>query len=572
MASPTPDSTFRQRRPMADWVMLQLARAHAGRTLQRFLRAVRAGRRTQDEVLRAKLRRNAASGFGRDFGFSSIRNYADFAARMPILRYEDLAPYIERVKRGELTAMFGAGQTVRMFAKTSGTTDQPKYIPVTDAFLSEYRRGWNAFGVKAIGDHPGSFLRPIVQVASPMDEEFTQAGIPCGAITGLMAATQKKLVRRYYVVPPQVAHIPDAEARYYCVVRFAATCDPAFFITASPATQLRLARTLDGCADALIRDVRDGGLAANLEIPTEIRADLAARLAPDAPAARRLEGIRTRTGRLLPRDVWRLGFLANWTGGTMGLHLRDFPEYFGTTPVRDVGLIASEGRMSIPVADGTPAGILNVPDNFYEFIPAAEYGGPRPTVLRAHELAVGEEYFILLTTSAGFYRYDIGDRVRVTAFAGETPLIEFLHKGVHASSITGEKLTEQQVVLAFASAGTAANGAAPTFVLAPQWGHPPFYRLHVEDEGNAPCDRAALAAAFDARLCAINIEYASKRDSGRLGPVMVNILPAGYLAGRNRRIAERQRAANEQFKHCYLLSEVDADTSFPASPQPALGR
>lgn len=564
------DSSFRNPRPVADRVMLLLARGHAQRTLGRFMRAVADSRRVQERVLLEKVRRNAASDFGRAFGFSKIRSGADFARQVPILRYEDFADYIERVKRGDLAAMFGPGQTVHMFAKTSGTTDQPKYIPVTSPFLEEYRRGWNAFGVKVIADHPGCFLRPIVQVASPMDEEHTSAGIPCGAITGLMAATQKRLVRRYYVVPREVAYVPDADARYYCVVRFAATCDPAFLITASPATQLRLARSMDDHAKRLIRDVGEGTLNPPGEMPGALHAALCARLAPDPPAARRLADIAARTGRLLPRDVWRLGFLANWMGGTMGLYLRDFPEYFGSTPVRDVGLIASEGRISIPVEDGTPAGLLNVPDNFYEFVPADEYGSGQPTVLRSHELACGAEYFVLLTTSAGLYRYDIGDRVRVTGHVGETPIIEFLHKGVHASSLAGEKLTEQQAVLAFAALGAVA--AARQFVLAPCWSRPPYYRLHLELDAADPESGEGIACAFDAQLQALNVEYASKRASGRLGPVALNWVPKGFLAERDRRIAQNQRAANEQFKHCYLLSEVDADSGFPGVQPAALER
>ena len=64
-----------------------------------------------------------------------------------------------------------------------------------------------------------------------------------------------------------------------------------------------------------------------------------------------------RSGRLYPRDYWPdLCFLANWTGGTMGAYLRSYPDYFGERPVRDVGLIASEGRMTIPIEDNTPAG------------------------------------------------------------------------------------------------------------------------------------------------------------------------------------------------------------------------
>jgi hypothetical protein len=72
----------------------------------------------------------------------------------------------------------------------------------------------------------------------------------------------------------------------------------------------------------------------------------------------------------------------------------------------------------------------------------------------------------------------------------------------------------------------------------------------------------ALADRFDRALRAINIEYASKRDTGRLGAVVLNAVPAGWLARRDRDILA-QRSAHEQFKHCYLLSAVDADGAFP---------
>ena len=169
-------------------------------------------------------------------------------------------------------------------------------------------------------------------------------------------------------------------------------------------------------------------------------------------------------GRLLPKHYWNLAFLANWTGGTMGLYLQEFPQYFGDVPVRDIGLLASEGRMSIPIEDGTPAGILEVNTNFYEFVPADEEPKTSKHVLRAHEVRPGEEYWILLTTSAGFYRYDIGDVVKVVGFEGQAPVIEFLHKGAHLCSMTGEKLSERQVVLedaCTAEGGTLQEGVAP---------------------------------------------------------------------------------------------------------------
>src|SRR5262249_17987252 len=208
-----------------------------------FLRDAQAAQLTQARVLREKLARNANSDFGRAHGFDRIRDQADFADRVPISTYDDLAPYIEKMKHGHSAPLLGRGQRNLMFALTSGTTREPKYIPVTSAFLAEYRRGWNAWGLRALLDHPGCFLRRIVQVSSPMNDAVTPAGVPCGAITGLMAATQKRLVRKYYTAPLAIAHIKDATAKYYTIMRLAVPRDVAFLIAANPATLLLLART-----------------------------------------------------------------------------------------------------------------------------------------------------------------------------------------------------------------------------------------------------------------------------------------------------------------------------------------
>ncbi len=90
----------------------------------------------------AKVRRHAESEFGRDHGFSCIRSVDDFRRQVPVADYDYYRPYIERVKRGELGAMFAPGTNVLMFALTSGTTSASKFIPVTRQFFDEYRRGW----------------------------------------------------------------------------------------------------------------------------------------------------------------------------------------------------------------------------------------------------------------------------------------------------------------------------------------------------------------------------------------------------------------------------------------------
>jgi hypothetical protein len=231
--------------------------------------------------------------------------------------------------------------------------------------------------------------------------------------------------------------------------------------------------------------------------------------------------------------------------------------------------------MSVPIQDATPAGILEVTSNFYEFIPAQERESDSPIVLRSHEVDVGGEYFILLTTSAGFYRYDVGDQVRVVGFQGQAPVIEFLHKGLHVSSLTGEKLTEQQAVRAFQRACQTLGLVADTFVLAPQWAATPFYRLHMPGSVVGAPDLAdALAAEMNSQLRRANVEYAGKQDTGRLGPLRVNLLPSRFLGEMEAGTAARRGGRQEQYKHRYLYPKPGEDADFPvaqpdAAPQTA---
>ena len=89
--------------------------------------------------------------------------------------------------------------------------------------------------------------------------------------------------------------------------------------------------------------------------------------------------------------------------------------------------------------DETNAGLLDYDSHFFEFIPAEERASSQPTILEADELESGKDYYILLTTLSGFYRYDIHDVVRCVGFVGKCPQLAFLNKGAHFSSLTGEK-------------------------------------------------------------------------------------------------------------------------------------
>jgi len=528
---------------------------HASRQAKEFLAAHQRTRQVQDRLLERLLAAGGASAFGRDHGLGRVRSYADFVSAVPIGDYEARRPYLRRVYEGDAQALFAPGTEVLMFAMTSGTTGAPKHIPVTKRFLADYRRGWNIFGVRVLRDHPRGWLRQIVTIASSARESTSPTGLPCGAISGMLSETQKWIVRRMYPVRRAAAEIAEPVDRYYAVMRSAIARDVGLLTTANPSSAIKLAQTARDHAERLIRDVRDG----TLSPPGGGLGELARafRFRRDRPAARRLEDIRRRRGELLPRDFWDLTCLTMWTGGTVALYLPQVRAFYGDVPIRDVGLLASEGRMSVPLADGAPAGVAEITSNFLEFVPVEQIDRGDPDVLRADEVKPGDEYFIILTNWAGLWRYHIDDRVRVTDRLGSSPVIEFLSRGLHTSSITGEKLTEHQVVEAMRRVQRRADAPVELFTLQGHFAETPYYELRVEQRQGL--DAATLADRLDEALRGMNVEYEAKRASGRLRPIRATGVRAGFFEAWEREQTAAHRGRAEQYKHKYLLTEVVND-------------
>ncbi|HEU5118296.1 MAG TPA: GH3 auxin-responsive promoter family protein, partial [Isosphaeraceae bacterium] len=396
-------------------------------------------------------------------------------------------------------------------------------------------------------------------------EQFTPAGIPCGAITGLTAQMQNPLVRQTYCMPPATMGIKEIEAKYYTALRLSIHRDLGTVMAANPSTLLAIARLGDREKETLLRDLREGTLTEKFSVPPEVRQALRFRTRwKRRKTVRRLEEIIQRTGKLLPRDFWpNLEFLANWTGGTMGAYLRHYPEFFGEKPVRDIGLIASEGRFTIPVEDGTPGGILDIWHHYVEFLPEDQADHEEPETVEAADLVEGQRYFILPTTAGGLYRYQIHDLVRCIGFHGKAPVLEFLNKGAHFSSLTGEKLSEFQVVSAVNAATQSLSMKLKSYLLLPTWGEPPFYSLLVEDDdlrGEGAAER--LAKAVEDELNRVNVEYENKRSTLRLGPIVTRRLPAGAWSDFQKRRLMKSGGTVEQYKQPLLMPDIQAIEQF----------
>jgi hypothetical protein len=225
----------------------------------------------------------------------------------------------------------------------------------------------------------------------------------------------------------------------------------------------------------------------------------------------------------------------------MSFYLERLPNSFGPVPIRDFGYMASEGRGSIPLTSDGAGGVLAVTSHFFEFVAEAEAEGSQRKFLTAEEIELGKRYYIYFTTAAGLYRYNINDLVEVVGFHEDTPIIQFVRKGLGVSSITGEKLTEEQVKVALCHALRQLKLTQINhFTASVQLGHPPYYACFAELNGHLPDSvREEFLRVFELSLQAQNPEYEEKRASRRLGPPVLEIVPPGtYTRLRQQRVLE----------------------------------
>lgn len=529
------------------------------RKIRQFEQATKNPQDSQQKLLMAILRKHQNTSFAKDHHFSSIQSIDEFRNNIGVAGYETIEPYMNRVLKGENSALL-ADRRIHMFALTSGTTNTRKYIPVTDSYLENYRRGWNIWGLNAFLKHEKAKFQPILQMSGDWDEYRSDSGVPCGSVTGLTARMQRKVIRWLYCVPPEVSRIKDSASKYYTVMRLSIDRPVGLILAANPSTLINLAKAGDHEKESLIRDLRDGTLSSRMDIPADVRKILGPRIKKRPEKAMELEAVINKTGSLFPKDFWpEHCLLGNWTGGSMASYLRHYPSFYGTMPVRDVGLIASEGRMTIPLEDNTPSGVLDITTHFFEFIPEDEKDSPNPTVLLPHELVEGRNYFILFTTSYGLYRYDIHDVVRCTGFFNKTPMLQFLNKGSYFSNLTGEKISEYQITGSMAEILRELDHTLNIYSIAPVWSdEQPFYGLFVES-GDVPGTDVAnrLASLLENKLRKINIEYDSKRESLRLGPIKPFILKPGTWQTWDRERLKKTGGTLEQYKHPCLINDLE---------------
>ena len=517
--------------------------------------------RRPDEVQRDVLARlvgaNADTRFGREHGFAGIRNPADFQARVPVLEYETLRPYIDEQRRTGKPSL--TAESPIFYAQTSGTTSQPKHIPVTPSMLEVHRREQALFSYLQYRACPAAFDGMALGIGSAAIEGYLDSGHAVGSVSGYLYQSLPRVVRSRFVVPPEVFGITDYELKYLVILRLALGQPQVSYVgTPNPSTLIRLQDLLNQRRDLLLESLATGRFDAARGLDASMRAALAPRLAADPARAEQLQSFQELTF----ANVWPgIKLVTTWTGGSCGIALeavrRKLPQ---DTLVMELGYHSSECRGTIAIEPETPGGLPPLHHHFFEFVEQSAWDGGRAGFRTLGELETGRRYYVLFTTAAGLYRYFMNDLVEVTGSFHRTPLLRFVQKGRGVTNLTGEKLYEAQVIEAVQGAAASCGVMVPFFVLVADE-HASAYRLYAQSAGGAIANSDAMSRAVDDRLASLNVEYHGKRASGRLAPVSMRWLREG-TADAYKASAVRAGQREGQFKPAVLQYRKDLAFQF----------
>ncbi len=539
-------------------------------------KASRNPRKTSEKTLRAILDYAKDSVYGREHHFADILKAKDdtelyqlYAKYVQPNDYEDLRPYVERHKHGEAGVLF-PGKPV-MYATTSGTTSQPKWIPITQTYLKNvYGKMTKVWLFNFIKNRPHVFEGPIVSIVGKRIEGYAPDGTVFGSVSGVTQQDAPQFVKDLYASPAEVFAIEDYKARYYAIMRMGIERNVHLVITANPSTIVEMQNNVNQFYDEYVNDIEHGTMSDKVDIPEKIRQAIAPCLKPNPERAAELRALKEKYGTVLPKHYWPdLQILTTWKCGNTRVYLDKFKDSFPEGMLhQEFAYFSSECRFGL-VLDDTLNTVLFPHYHFYEFIAEEDLGKENPKFLRLHELQAGKRYCPYVTTFAGLYRYNMNDLVEAGPNFENTPTVHMIQKVNGIVTMTGEKLHERQFIEAVHDAEVETGLKTKFFVGFAELSSS-SYHFYYEFVDQTITQRQAdeFTVVVDRLLKEKNMEYDAKRKSFRVKDPVAHILVAdSFEKFKARCIAEGAR--DGQFKLNLLLQDEPRHAKFKDLVRPA---
>ncbi len=325
----------------------------------------------QKETLQALLEQAGNTEWGKKYEFKSIQSVADFKERLPIVAYEDIEPYVDRLRNGEQNIFWNSD--IKWFAKSSGTTNsKSKFIPVSKEALENchFRGG-----------------KDILAIYTAL---FPYTGILYGKGLTLGGSHQINNVNNN-------SYYGDLSAILIQNLPFWAN-----FIR-TPNTSITLLDKWEEKLEKMTKATINENVTSLSGVPSWFLV--------------LLKHILKVTGKNNIHEVWpNLELFVH--GGVSFTPYRE--QYKALLPSEKMNYLetynASEGFFGIQDDLNDSAMLLMLDYGiYYEFIPMENINDENPKTLGLEEVELYKNYALLITTNGGLWRYKIGDTIHFTS-------------------------------------------------------------------------------------------------------------------------------------------------------------
>lgn len=406
-----------------------------------FISALKNIEQVQFELLKKILSKNSKTQYGKTYNFDEILSVKDFQSKIPITTYESYTGFIEKIANGETNVL--TSEDVKIFEPSSGSTKASKLIPYTQGLKKDFNKGIEPWLSDVYLNMPELKTAPAYWSITPSfkKESYTKSGIKIGFDNDAQYLSDEFafLIQKTMFIPECVSKIQDIQLFKYVTLLFLLAQENLALISIwNPSLFLVLLDKLKSNKQKFINDIKNNSFPDELEesIKNEIGSIL-----------KFSDKRKSEVCEILAQEeinfslLWKnLKLISCWADANAKYYVQKLQEIFPNTLIQPKGLLATEGIMTIPIENIGRVPCVN--SHFYEFI---EQDVVSPEIKLTYELELGKTYSILLTTSGGLYRYEIGDIVRVYDKKGDCPCLEFLGKKDNVSDYFGEKINELHV-------------------------------------------------------------------------------------------------------------------------------
>ena len=464
-----------------------LARGYFRRRLEQQTRYIHHADAVQQGELVRLIEKAALTEFGRRYELSALRTYRQFAARVPLFRYEDLRPQVMRMMGGE-TGVLWPGR-VTHFAQSSGTSDgRSKYIPITqDSFRCNHYQGASDVVAHYLNLNPDSRIfsgKALILGGSFASHPQVKPGVRVGDLSANLIEKINPLANFFRVPGKQVALMEDWREKLPALVR-ASLHEDITSLSGVPSWFL-----------AVIKEVlRESGASCLHDVWPHLEVFFHGGIS--------FTHYRAQYEQLC--DMSRMHFLDTYN--------------------------ASEGFFAVQSDwDSTAMLLLLDVGVFYEFIPLGDIHSDRPEVYPVWEVEAGQTYELVITACNGLWRYRLGDTVTVEQL---NPLkIKIAGRTRSFINAFGEELMEHNADQAIARASQETGAQVLNYTAAPVFARGERHGRHqwLVEFAHPPADLRPFSAVLDTVLRQVNSDYDAKRSGDLfLDPPEVLAVPVGLF-------------------------------------------